>query len=71
MFCLMDWVIMMNQKEIIQVMYQENLGRQHPFHNACQRLLANERTIFPSKRKPTQSHHPPTRTGSQAKNRGP
>ena len=62
-------LIMMNQKKIIQVMHQENIRGQHPSHDPRQHLLANEGAIFPAKRQPAQPHHPPTRTGPQAKNR--
>ena len=61
--------IMMNQKEIIQVMHQEDIGGQHPSHDPCQRLLADEGAVFPAKRQSAQLHHPPTGSRAQAKNR--
>ena len=60
--------IMMNQKKIIQVMHQEDIGGPYPSHNPCQCFLADEGAVFPAKRRSAQPHHPPTGSRAQAKN---
>ena len=61
-------LVIMNLKKIIQVMHQQNVGRQYVLDHLRQRVLADKGTILPPEWQPSQSNHPPTGSRTHAKN---